>query len=143
MRRLPLLLTLALAAVLVAAAASASGLRQRKPSIPAPAHGLQTAIVPNTAGLDPANFDLEFARIRAAGATAVRLAVRWESIAPAVRPEGFDPTNPADSAYRWNALDPMVMRAHRYGLSPILMVLGAPTWAQAKRPPGGGITQGP
>ena len=143
MRRLSFLVALALAAVLVAAAAEASHLRQRKPPIPAPAHSLRTGVIPNIVGLDPANLDLEFARIRAAGVTAVRLEARWSLIAPTTRPQGFNPLDPADPGYNWSSLDPLVIRAHRYGLSPILLVLGAPTWAQAKRPPGSGSGRGP
>ena len=118
--------------MLAAAAGSATGVSHG--IAPAPSRGLQTAVIPNPVGLDAANQDLQFARIRAAGATAVRLAVRWDSVAPSTKPAGFDPTNPGDPAYRWTALDPMVIRAYRNGLNPILLVLGAPIWAQGKRP---------
>jgi hypothetical protein len=102
---------------------------------PAPARALETAIIPNPIGLSEENQDLQFARIRAAGATAVRLEARWSTIAPNRRP-GFDPTNPGDPAYRWLGLDNAVRRARAHDLEPILLVFSAPGWAQAKRPRG-------
>jgi hypothetical protein len=75
---------------------------------------------------------LAFNRIRAAGATAVRLQVRWSSIAPGgtTKPAGFDPRNPADNAYDWSRLDRQVEAATAAGLRPIVGFSGAPLWAQ-------------
>ncbi len=99
------------------------------------AHGLVTAVIPNF-GLDAANDDLQFARIRAAGATAVSISVTWNGIAPRARPSGFDAANPADPAYDWSAVDRRVLLAQADSLAPILAFAGAPTWAQAPIPKG-------
>ena len=82
------------------------------PAMGAARHPLETAF------LDPAAFggpeaDLAFARASDAGTTVVRLQLIWSVTAPARRPKGFDPTDPADPAYRFAALDEQVRRAVR------------------------------
>jgi hypothetical protein len=62
------------------------------------------------------------------GATIVRGLLNWSLVAP-TRPA--DPTNPADPAYHWTIWDNFVLRAHQRGLSPLMVVVGAPTWAEA------------
>ncbi len=98
------------------------------------ARPLKTAIVPN-GGLDTPNDNLQFTRIKAAGASAVRLDLDWGAVAPRTIPPGFNPTNPADKAYNWSAVDRRVLRAADHGLVPILAISGAPGWAQAEIPP--------
>ena len=71
--------------------------------------------------------DGDYARVRAAGATTLRMPVVWSAIAPE-RPANA--ANPADPAYRWGALDDRVTRALRAGLQPILSVAGPPQWAR-------------
>ncbi len=96
---------------------------------PASAGGpLRTAIV------DPGNFGVSdpttaFLRARQTGATMVRLLVSWRDVAPVDRPVGFDPTNPADPAYTWTAIDRQVTGAVSAGLQPILVLQIAPDWA--------------
>jgi hypothetical protein len=75
-----------------------------------------------------------FQRIKAAGATTTRLSLNWGSVAPVTRPTGFDETNPSDPAYRWAAFDREVKLAVAAGLQPIVDILGAPRWAQPRRP---------
>jgi hypothetical protein len=134
-RRLWLLFAAAVTATLAVTTATAPALRDARPRIArAPAHELETAIIPNAPGLNAENQDRLFARIKASGASAIRLDARWDEIAPAARPRRFQPTNPSDPAYQWRDLDGMVRLARRNGLSPILLVLGAPQWAQARRP---------
>lgn len=124
--------------------ATAPALRDARLRIaPAPSHGLETAIIPNPEGLDPANQDRLFARIKSSGADAVRLDVRWEQIAPITRRRSFQPTNPGEPAYRWSNLDAMVRRSRHSGLSPILIVYTAPRWAQARRPSGARVARRP
>jgi hypothetical protein len=101
---------------------------------PAGAHGarpLQTGIVDGEGvfGSQPA---LAFARMRAAGATTVRLYVPWPEIAPAgaVKPPGFDPANPADPHYRWATLDRQIRLAVANRLQPIISPVKAPSWAE-------------
>lgn len=98
-----------------------------------PARGLLTAIIPNP-GLDAANDDLQFTRIRAAGASAVNIGVAWYAVVPHEKP--LDPTNPADPEYNWSAVDREVLLAAARGLAPIIGISGAPAWAQATVPPG-------
>jgi hypothetical protein len=69
--------------------------------------------------------------MKGAGAGAVRLLVPWDQIAPTDVPLGFDPSDPNDPNYRWNTLDATVEAAESAGLTPILDVLGIPSWARA------------
>jgi hypothetical protein len=73
---------------------------------------------------------------RSAGAQYVRLAVYWESIAPATRPDGFVATDPTSPGYSWGGLDSTVDAAEGAGLTPILDIISMPTWAYAHRPRG-------
>jgi hypothetical protein len=73
---------------------------------------------------------ISFERTRDAGARYVRLALNWHNIAPESRPAGWDPTNPGDPHYRWSYIDSGVIEATRQGLIPVLLVDGAPRWAQ-------------
>jgi hypothetical protein len=80
---------------------------------------------------------LSFERTRDAGAEFVRLQVSWASIAPKTQPPGWDPSNPADPHYDWEYMDQGVTAAVRAGLQPVLLIDGAPLWAQrCKSPPG-------
>ena len=95
-----------------------------------PARPLDTAIFPGseaTASEGP----LAFRRARLAGTNAVRVVLRWSSVAPMVRPAGFRPEDPADPAYRWDEFDRRMVLAARNGLEPLVTVLVAPRWAQA------------
>jgi len=69
-------------------------------------------------------------RIRAAGASAVKIVVSWSQIAPAEPAPGFDPTNPFDPGYEWGELDREVNLAVASGLEPIVVLFGAPRWAE-------------
>lgn len=73
-----------------------------------------------------------FEHSRAAGATLVRLGVSWSEVAPGGErpPAGFDPRNPSDPLYRWDAPDDEIRTAVASGLQPIVDVLDAPAWAQ-------------
>jgi hypothetical protein len=87
-----------------------------------------------TAVMDPGAFSgpesaLAMARARAAGATYVRLVLSWRSVAPN-QPKG-SASDPANTAYRWAAVDAQVLAAHKAGLAAIVCVTGAPLWAHA------------
>lgn len=86
---------------------------------------------------------LSFERTRDAGARWVRLVLDWEHVAPANPPASWDPTNPADPHYRdWSYIDTGVIEAVKAGLNPLLIVDGAPTWAQrCTAPPGLQLTR--
>jgi hypothetical protein len=100
-----------------------------------PRLGLTTAVylLPSAGADDP---DLTFKRIKAAGAKAVRISARWDTIAPAKVPEAgsFVASDPGDSHYDWSALDAMVRGAAAQGLQPILSIYGPPTWGQESYP---------
>lgn len=69
-------------------------------------------------------------KARANGTGFVRLNVYWDTIAPSVRPENFDPTDPADPAYDWGLLDQALKSARANRLTPMLMAFLAPSWAE-------------
>jgi hypothetical protein len=79
------------------------------------------------------NAGLAFARMRAAGATTVRLTLNWAAVASRAP---ADPANPADPAYQWGYFDRQVQLARATGLAPSALVLVAPAWAER----GGGYT---
>jgi Cellulase (glycosyl hydrolase family 5) len=110
------------------------------------AGGDRTHATPGTAPLatavvDPVLFDgpegaVAFARTRAAGATFVRIAAHWRSIAPSTRPAGFVADDPSSQGYVWAQLDSIVEKAAAAGLSPIVDIEDTPRWAYAQRPQG-------
>jgi hypothetical protein len=78
-----------------------------------------------------------FAQVRQSGAAMVRLGAYWDVVAPAQKPASWQPENPADPHYDWAYLDQGVTEAVRAGLTPVLVVDGAPAWAQrCTAPPG-------
>jgi len=94
------------------------------------AQPLETAVFPDPAELAGATD--AYQKIAAAGARKIRLTLSWREVAPATRPSGFAPADPADPAYRWAAFDRLVVQATRAGLDPIVTVFAAPTWAAGK-----------
>ncbi len=71
------------------------------------------------------------ARIRAAGASVVRIPVEWRYIVSADPPAGFDASDPASPAYDFTAVDAAVRSTIAAGLTPLLVVLRAPAFAEA------------
>ena len=69
--------------------------------------------------------------VAALGADGVRALALWRSIAPRVRPRGFDPADPADYApRRWNPLDGLVRGLAARRLDLLLSAsLPMPSWA--------------
>jgi hypothetical protein len=83
-----------------------------------------------------------FDHARLAGARMVRLALNWPEVAPEEEPESWEPENPADPHYNWAYIDTGVVEAIRAGLTPMLLVDGAPEWAQrCKASPGTQLTE--
>ncbi len=82
--------------------------------------------------VDPANADAALARMHQAGASWVRIDVSWDHVAPAgaIRPAGFNASDPGDPQYRWAQTDWAVSRAVVNGLKPFVNISEAPTWAQ-------------
>jgi len=102
--------------------------------VPSPSAGgpLQTAVYlyPNEfAGADDL---LAFERVRASGATTVRLWLKWSEVAPPVKPSGFKADDPSEPSYRWEGPDRQIRLATQNGLQPLVTVYEAPRWAEGK-----------
>ena len=70
------------------------------------------------------------AKMRAAGATMVRIDLNWRAVAPANRPAGFSPADPNDPAYNWGPFDQTITTSVAAGLDPIVSIVWTPDWAQ-------------
>jgi len=70
-------------------------------------------------------------RIRATGASVVRIPVEWRYIASANPPAGFDAADPASPAYDFATVDAAVHETVAAGLTPLLVVTRAPAFAEA------------
>jgi hypothetical protein len=71
-------------------------------------------------------------RATTTGGSLIRINVPWSGIAPKVRPEGFDATDPSSPGYRWTTLDEAVGEAHADGLEVLFTVYRAPSWAEGE-----------
>jgi hypothetical protein len=114
--------------VLAAVVAALGGSETARPS--STGIGLRTAVFDPVVFGTSAEMSTGFAHTAAAGATFARLYVGLAVISPggAVKPPGFDPSNPADPAYNWSSLDDQVTRAVAAGLEPIVSIGGMPAW---------------
>lgn len=65
-----------------------------------------------------------------AGIRMVRVSVPWGSVAPSQEPASWQPQDPADPNYSWAAVDAAVTGTIEAGLTPLITVEGAPSWAQ-------------
>lgn len=70
-----------------------------------------------------------FQNVKRAGAQLAETPLRWGAVAPSTEPANWNPENPADPNYNWESVDLWVKRAVRAGLTPVLEVFGAPSWA--------------
>lgn len=94
---------------------------------------------PNTAPLHTAIFDpflfggsqeaQAFSLIHSAGASYVRVLARWYAIAPVVPLPGWDAADPDSPGYSWSSIDATVADAEAAGLTPIIDIATAPSWA--------------
>jgi hypothetical protein len=100
---------------------------------PFPQGGLTRAISDGGLLLDEhqAVRELALARIRAAGATVVRIPVDWRDVAVATPPPGFQARDPASPGYDFARIDASVISAVTAGLTPLLVVFHAPAFAEA------------
>ena len=90
-----------------------------------------------TALLDPFTFTgsdqaKAFEMAQSAGASYIRLVVPWSEIAPATLPNDFVPTDPDSPYYTWAWLDGSVAAMELNGLTPVLDITSAPSWALAR-----------
>jgi hypothetical protein len=99
---------------------------------PASCPAANAAVRPLTTGVsyvydaDP----IAFENVKRAGARLAMTPLRWSEVAPAKQPAEWQPENPADPHYDWEAADLWVRDAVAAGLTPVLQVRGAPNWAQ-------------
>lgn len=80
------------------------------------------ALGPNVLGIDAGNLDddAKVRKVTEAGAKWVRVAVSWSKV---------EPQNTAPAYFDWSESDAMLAKAAQSGLSPIVIIIGNPSWA--------------
>jgi hypothetical protein len=114
-------------AVLVAAAACVAAVpAQASPGI---RYGIQ-----DDAWLEfgPGKLNQRLATFKRLGVPLVRFTLHWNEIALR-RPK--DAASPRDPAYDWGRPDRILRGLRRYGLTPVMTLVGTPRWANGGRPP--------
>ena len=103
---------------------------------PAPARTLRIGFAePRYQATAQAERESAFRLTIATGARIARIGVTWRLVAPAVRPDGFRPADPASPGYSFAQLDGAVRSAAARGLSPLLTLSSAPHWAEGPNRP--------
>jgi hypothetical protein len=102
---------------------------------PFPRGGLTRGISDATLTMSPdaAVREQALARIRATGASVVRIPVEWRYLVSPDPPAGFDAGDPASPAYDFTAVDAAVRDTVAAGMTPLLVVTRAPAFAEARR----------
>ena len=80
----------------------------------------------------PGTLNQRLATFKRLGVPIVRFTLRWNAIA---RERPKNPTSPRDRAYDWRRPDRVLSGLRRYGLTPVLTLVGTPAWANGGRPP--------
>lgn len=80
---------------------------------------------------DPAVREEALLRIRATGASTVRIPVEWRYIVSPEPPAGFQATDSASPAYDFTSVDAAVRSTVAAGLRPLLVLTRAPAFAEA------------
>jgi hypothetical protein len=80
----------------------------------------------------PGTLNHRLATLRQLGVPLVRFTLHWNEIALR-RPA--HPGSPRDPAYDWRRPDRVLRGLHRFGLTPVLTLVGTPTWANGGAPP--------
>ena len=80
----------------------------------------------------PGTLNQRLATFKRLGVPLVRFALRWNQVA---RRRPKDPTSPRDRAYDWRQPDKILRGLRRYGLTPVLTLVGTPGWANGGRSP--------
>ena len=94
-----------------------------------PAAAAPRPLVTGVAGIGEYQPEI-FQQARSTGARLVRLALDWNLVAPQQPPANWQPTDPSDPHYDWTYIDTGVTEAVKAGLEPMLLIDGAPAWAQ-------------
>jgi hypothetical protein len=79
--------------------------------------------------------ELALRRMWNAGARTVFTGLNWSAVAPQTRSPTFDPTNPNDAGYGWEAFDARLRSIVRHGFTPLVSVNTAPSWAEGGTDP--------
>jgi hypothetical protein len=80
----------------------------------------------------PGKLNQRLATFKRLGVPFVRFTLHWNQIATE-RPT--DPSSPRDPAYDWRGSDRVLRGLRRYGLTPVLTLVGTPAWANGGRAP--------
>jgi hypothetical protein len=80
----------------------------------------------------PGTLDQRLVTLRRLGVPLVRFTLRWDRIA---RRRPTHPASPRDRAYDWRRPDRVLHGLRRYGLTPVLTLVGTPAWANGGRSP--------
>ena len=124
------------AAVIAAAIASGTMAAPAVASAPGSMHlGLLDSAV--SYDLDPALRAQWLDRMTGVGADRIRISVNWSRIEPRAPQPGEDAADPAWPGYQWGALDTAVAEATARGLTAILTITAAPSWAEGPDRPAG------
>jgi hypothetical protein len=80
----------------------------------------------------PGTLDQRLATFKRLDVPLVRFTLHWNQISQR-RPR--DPASPRDGAYDWRRPDRVLRGLRRYGLTPVLTLVGTPAWANGGRAP--------
>ena len=80
----------------------------------------------------PGTLNQRLVTFKRLGVPLVRFTLRWNEIA---RRRPTNPASPRDPAYDWRRADRVLRGLHRYGLTPVLTLVGTPAWANGGRAP--------
>lgn len=78
----------------------------------------------------PGRLESRLDELERLGVDVVRFTVRWDRVATE-RPD--DARDPADSAYSWAEVDPVLRGLRRHGIDPVVTLFGTPEWANRGR----------
>ena len=104
---------------------------------PAAVHGLRTGFTDGAAfdfssGADRA---LEMQRARGAGASIIRIGMSWGDTSPTKPPSLAVERDPSWAGYNWTDTDSEVRDTAAAGLTPLVLILDAPEWAEGPNRP--------
>jgi hypothetical protein len=85
----------------------------------------------------PANTMLVMDRAHSAGGAVWRFAIAWAKISPTQPPSLTEAADPNWSGYDWTQTDALVQEIYAAGMSPLIAVTSAPTWAEGPGAPAG------
>src|SRR3954470_23978690 len=74
----------------------------------------------------PGTLNQRLATFKRLGVPLVRFTLHWNYFAPGRRAA---PASPRDRAYDWRRPDQILRGLRRYGLTPVLTLVGTPAWA--------------